>query len=167
MSPVRHLFPHISDEVFQPLLKRRIDILIGLNFNGLHPSGGEGENCVGNLKVLSTIFGSTGWVLGGSHPLLRCTPLKFTSSVARLRVAKIAVSPILGVQELPEFLPVSSAKVDSTPSISYGGERLPELLPEYWGRDQLSVLAPRRCEKFRQCAEKGKCSEPHHLRTLK
>ena len=167
MSPVSYLFPHIPGEVFRSLPKKRVDILIGLNFNGLHPSGGEGENCIGNLKVLSTIFGSTGWVLGGSHPLLSCSSLKFSSSVARLRVAKVAVSPILSVEELPEFLPVTSAKMVTTPSSAYGGERLPELLPDYWDRDQLSVLPPRRCEKCRQCADKGKCSEQHQLRTLK
>ena len=167
MSPVSYLFPHIPGEVFRSLPKKRVDILIGLNFNGLHPSGGERENCIGNLKVLSTIFGSTGWVLDGSHPLLSCSSLKFSSSVARLRVAKVAVSPILSVEELPEFLPVTSAKMVTTPSCAYGGERLPELLPDYWDRDQLSVLPPRRCEKCRQCADKGKCSEQHQLRTLK
>ena len=167
MTPVRHLFPHIPDEVFKPLLKKRIDILIGLNFNGLHPSGGEGENCVGNLKMLSTIFGSTGWIMGGSHPLLKCSPLKFSSSVARLRVAQLAVSPILSVQELPEFLPVTSAKVNTIPSKAYEGEKLPELLPDFWDRDQLSVLPPRKCERCLQCAVKGKCSEQHQLRTLK
>ena len=64
LSPVRDLFPHIPEAVFEPLPKKRVDILIGLNFNGLHPSGGEGDNCVGNLKVFSTIFGSTGhsWI---------------------------------------------------------------------------------------------------------
>ena len=157
----------MPEEVFKPLPKKRIDILIGLNFNGLHPSGGEGENCVGNLKVLSTMFGSTGWVLGGSHPLLKCSPLKFSSSVARLRVAKVAVSPVLSVQELPEFLPVTSAKVDTTPRIVSGGDKLSELLPEFWDSDQLGVLPPRRCERCRQCADKGKCSEQHQLRSLK
>ena len=107
LSSVMDLFPHIPEEVFTPLPKKRIDILVGLNFNGLFPSGGEGNNCVGNLKVLSTIFGTTGFVLGGSHPLLKCQPLKFSSAVAQLRVAKVTVSPAIEVSILPEYLPVS------------------------------------------------------------
>ena len=41
------------------------------------------------------------------------------------------------------------------------------MLPEYWIKDQLSVLPPRRCETCRKCADSGKCSETHQLRTLK
>ena len=183
LSPVRDQFPHIPEAVFQPLTKKRVDILIGLNFNGLHPSGGEGDNCVGNLKVLSTIFGSTGFIVGGTHPLLKCKPLKFSFSVARLRVAKVVVSPIISVEELPEFLPIPNSCSDAYEDPAAGSpgqeetlsdtvksaklEVEPDLLPEYWDSDQLSVLPPRRCERCRQCAEKGKCSEQHQLRTLK
>ena len=167
LSLVRDLFPHIPSEVFQGLPKKRVDILVGLNFNGLHPSGGEGENCVGNLKVLSTVFGPTGWVLGGSHPLLKCTPIKFSSSVARLRVAKLVISPMLSVENLPEFVPVNSAKVVMSPTSAFVREKQPELLSDYWNMDQLSVLPPRICEKCRKCADRGKCSEQHQLRTLK
>ena len=193
LVPVRNLFPHIPEAVFKPLPKKRVDILIGLNFNGLHPSGGEGGNSVGNLKVLSTIFGSTGFIVGGTHPLLKCKALKFSSSVAKLRVAKVVVSPTISVELLPEFLPISKIRTDSyedpeagtflnlgsVPDISENPEAgtdpvksaklevEPELLPDYWSSDQLSVLPPRRCDRCMQCADKGRCSEQHQLRTLK
>ena len=105
LAPIRNLFPHIPEAVFETLPRKRIDILIGLNFNKLHPCGGEGDNSVGNLKVLTTIFGPTGFVVGGAHPLLKFKPLRFSSNVARFRIAKVVVSPI--VDELPEFIPVS------------------------------------------------------------
>ena len=80
-SCVRTLFPHIPSEVFMKLEKRRIDILIGINYNGLFPVGGFGKNCQGNLKVMKTIFGSTGWILGGTHPKLKCSNLELGVSV--------------------------------------------------------------------------------------
>ena len=43
LSPVRDLFPHIPHQVFETLPKRRVDILIGINYNRLHPVGGEGD----------------------------------------------------------------------------------------------------------------------------
>ena len=44
-SSLRDLFPHIPSEVFQKIQKRRIDLLIGLNYNGLFPTGGTGRDC--------------------------------------------------------------------------------------------------------------------------
>ena len=70
LSPVRALFPHVPDQAFPLLPKKRLDILIGLNFNSLHPSGGLGVDAVGNLKVLRSKFGC-GWVVGGCHRNLK------------------------------------------------------------------------------------------------
>ena len=77
-GPVRHLFPHVPKATFNKLERRRIDLLIGLNFNNLFPPDGEGDDCVGNLKALRTKFGTTGWILGGTHPLLYQPQTKFS-----------------------------------------------------------------------------------------
>ena len=39
LSEVRSLFPHLPDQVFQSLDEKPLDILVGLNFLGLHPEG--------------------------------------------------------------------------------------------------------------------------------
>ena len=70
-SSLRDLFPHIPARTFEKLQMRRIDILIGLNYAGLFPSGGEGQDCVDNLKMMKTKFGSTGYILSGSHKELK------------------------------------------------------------------------------------------------
>ena len=56
LQSVRHLFPHLPDEVFKMLPKKRIDILVGLNFFSLHPDGGQGRNCSGNSRALHSKF---------------------------------------------------------------------------------------------------------------
>ena len=60
----KSLFPHVPEQAFVALPKRRIDILVGINYNALHPSGGLGVDSVGNLKALRSRFGC-GWVIGG------------------------------------------------------------------------------------------------------
>ena len=39
LRKVRHLFPNLPDSAFYLVPERRIDILLGLNFFGLHPRG--------------------------------------------------------------------------------------------------------------------------------
>ena len=43
--------------------ERDVDILIGLNMNELQPAGGLGNDRVGGLTVLRSLFGC-GWVVG-------------------------------------------------------------------------------------------------------
>ena len=31
---VHHLFPHVPDSIFDQIPKRRVDVLVGLNYNG-------------------------------------------------------------------------------------------------------------------------------------
>ena len=160
-GPVRSLFPHVPEAAFAKLEKRRIDILAGINYNGLMPSGGQGKNCVGNLKALETKFGDSGWILGGSHKKLQVFAPRFSSLAAEIRVARVQVIPEVTVSCIDtdveeEFHRMTAAKVSIEP----------ELNPEYWEKDQLGVEPPRKCTKCRQCAAKGECSEKHIIHTL-
>ena len=92
-GPVRDLFSHIPQETFKQLQKRRIDILVGINYNSLFPTGGEGIDSVGNLKVMKTKFGSSGWILGGTHEKLKPPVPRFSSAAAEIRVARIEIIP--------------------------------------------------------------------------
>ena len=155
LSPVRSLFPHVPDQAFTTMPKRRIDILIGLNFNYLLPSGGLGVDAVGNLKALRSRFG-TGWVIGGCHDKLTTGPVKLTPQAASARLARVSVVPIVEVTELRTSDP-SFAKIQIDP----------KLTPEFWESESLGVLPPRKCTRCRQWAFKGDCSEAHYLLTMK
>ena len=52
LGEVKALFPHIPEEAFVSLDKIPMDILVGMNFFGLHPGGGEGEDQVDHLRAL-------------------------------------------------------------------------------------------------------------------
>ena len=155
LAPVRSLFPHLPREVFLPLPKKRVDILIGLNFNSLHPSGGTGKNIQGNLKALNSIFG-TGWVIGGCHQNIKATPNKLTPEAATSRVAKISGVPEVDVVSKYSLNPVfARIQID------------PVLTPEFWESDCMGVLPPRKCNRCRTCALKGECSEQQLQHSLK
>jgi hypothetical protein len=97
LSPIRHLFPHLPSSVFLPLPKKPVDLLIGNNFFKLHPDGGQGRDAAGDLKVLQSRYGD-GWVIAGSHPLLKPTAASLTA--AALSIVKINKCEIV-----PEHLP--------------------------------------------------------------
>ena len=44
MSILRSLFPHVPSSAFMSLDQKEVDILIGINFFSLHPSGGHKED---------------------------------------------------------------------------------------------------------------------------
>ena len=160
LQPVRHLFPHVPEQAFIPLPKKRIDILIGLNYNALHPSGGLGVDSVGNLKALRSIFGS-GWVIGGCHKSLKSSPLRFSTQAAAARLARVTVIPDIEVKEpFDSLLDVPGCTIAKL-SVD------PILTPDFWESESLGVLPPRKCPKCKQCAEKGACSEAHLLLTMK
>ena len=113
LQPIRSLFPHIPDNIFDPLPKKRIDMLIGLNFFSLHPSGGQGRNCVDNLKVLHSRF-SKGWVIGGSHPDLHISsPTMPVSALVNARICQVTARSASMETVLPSVLPSYNLKVDS------------------------------------------------------
>ena len=64
-----------------------------MNFFGLHPSGGLGKNMSVNLKALKSDF-SKGWVIGGSHPLLRPSKIKLTEeALAMTIISRVEINP--------------------------------------------------------------------------
>ena len=99
LGTVRHLFPHLPDSIFLPLPKKLVDLLIGNNFFKLHPDGGQGRDCVGDLKALQSRYGD-GWVIAGSHPLLQPAAASLTSAAMSIvRINKCEIVP----ENLPGF----------------------------------------------------------------
>ena len=93
LRPVQHLFPHLPCEFFLPLEDKPVDLLIGTNFFQLHPDGGQGRDTFGYLKALQSKFGH-GWVIGGTHPSLKLTPIELTKEAFNIaRVNKLSVVP--------------------------------------------------------------------------
>ena len=169
LSGVRSLFPHVPDQAFVTLPKRRIDILVGLNYNSLHPYGGTGVDLVDNLKALRSRFGC-GWVIGGCHDELKVCPIKFTSLAASARIARLSVIPEISVTDLSTVsYNDGQSSLFSTPSSATFIKTSidPVLTPQFWESDGMGVLPPRKCTRCRQCAEKGACSESHYQLTLK
>ena len=64
------LFPQYSPPQLDRPQGTKVDLLIGLDQNDLLGSGGQGEDQVGNLRVMSTPL-SSGFVLTGHHPAIR------------------------------------------------------------------------------------------------
>ena len=87
LKKVRHLFKELPDDAFQSIPEKRIDILLGLNFFGLHPHGGS--VVAGNLVAEKSMFNKSGWCIGGSHPLLGISSApQFTPSANILKWLK-------------------------------------------------------------------------------
>ena len=99
LSKINHLFPHLPTSVFAPKPPKAPDILLGNNFLGLHSSGGQGRDAVGDMRAYQSEFGD-GWVLAGTHPDHKPGRCSLTSSAFNLaRVFKCEIIPEL----LPSF----------------------------------------------------------------
>ena len=90
LSVIRHLFPHIPEAAFNPLVTKEVDLLIGLNMMELQPSGGLGIDRVGGMSALRSIFG-TGWVLGGHHPHISSSGY-VSSAAMTVKIANLLVN---------------------------------------------------------------------------
>ena len=139
-SCMRSLFPHIPSAVFKKLEKRRIDILIGLNYNGLFPVGGTGRNCRENLRVMKTRFGSTEWILGGSHSKLEChNPRLSPGAVEIISAEQLHFAPDIVTRD-------SKAQVENRiTALRVSTE--PMLTPEFWERDDFIYIASTQMSK--------------------
>ena len=77
-----------------------MDLLIGNNFFQLHTDGGQGRDAVGDLRALQSwvIAGSAGWVIAGSHPLLKTSSSLYTAAAQY-------IAQIHRCEIVPELLP--------------------------------------------------------------
>ena len=99
ISPVAGLFPHLPSKLFTQVPTRPVDILMGNNFLGEHPSGGEGRDAVGDLRAYQSQYGD-GWVIDGTHPAIKSVASKISDPAIHLaRINKLEVAPEL----LPSF----------------------------------------------------------------
>ena len=161
-SSLSKYFPHVPAEAFKQLEMRRVDILVGLNYNGLFPTGGNGRDCHEHLRVMRTRFGSTGWIIGGAHSSLNSTIPKLSAGATRIiTAARLQVVPEVLIEESfaeveQKFEEISVAKLTVESELTHA----------HWNTDNLGVLPARRCAKCRQCSEKGDCSEKHLIHTL-
>ena len=137
LSSVRPLFPHIPDQAFSPLPAAEVDVLIGINMNELQPAGGLGNDRVGGLTALRSLFGC-GWVIGGHSDDIKATGGTSVSPAAViLKIAKILIEP------------------------------QKSLTPEFWESEGMGVLPPPRCDSCRGCMERGLCSEKSYRHSVK
>ena len=99
LTQIKHLFPHLPSQAFSSIKSKSVDILIGNNFLGEHPNGGQGRDAIGDLRAYQSHYGS-GYVFAGTHPALSKNNSKLLSSAIQLaRVHKCEVAPEL----LPSF----------------------------------------------------------------
>ena len=92
MMNLKKYFPHVPDEALKGLMKKEVDVLLGLNENHLMPVGGKGKDQHQGLRSKTSLFGC-GFVMGGWHSELNITMEEFSSQAATMRVAKIQVIP--------------------------------------------------------------------------
>ena len=88
LSDLKDLFSHSTQESWSCVENRPtgdVEILIGANFLGLHPSDHE---TVGNIKIKTSMFGS-GLVAVGSHPSIKSSPLVWDATVSSIRTMKV------------------------------------------------------------------------------
>ena len=109
---VRKLFSYIPGEVFQKLPEKEVDLLIGCNHMDLHPSGGEGRNANGKLRVLNSKFGH-GWVVAGYHPSFRIPARPYAAGVTAVTACRIEIHP----QTNLDFMETDGLDVQSDSSI--------------------------------------------------
>ena len=108
LSEIRHLFPHVPDIAFKSLEEKPLDILVGLNFLGLHPEGGTGFDKVGNLKALKSEF-SHGWVIAGSHPKLKPCKINLTTQASIMAtLSRVEITP----QTYKDFLELENLGIE-------------------------------------------------------
>ena len=89
---LQYLFPHVPSDAFKELCLGEIDILIGLNYNELHPDCELAKrDKVGGLVALKSLFGC-GWIIGGHHPDIR-NDHEISPVAALVRIAKLQVIP--------------------------------------------------------------------------
>ena len=108
-----------------------IDVLIGQNACGLHPTDLELR---GNLKVMSSMFGS-GYLLAGTHPAIRSKKIGWNEAVSNIWLS------LLQKSRLPPSQTVNKIGVSVKPKY------------DFFEVESLGVQAPRRCGNCLKCKE--------------
>ena len=117
------------DLIEQP--EGEIELLIGMNALGLHPTDIEVRD---NLKFMSSNFG-TGRMLAGSHPALNSSPMEFNEDVSYIRLASIKN------MVRPDSVNVNNVKVSVKPS------------HEFFEGDVLGIEPPKTCGNCLNCKD--------------
>ena len=79
VSGVMEFFNHLTDWDLRRQVGQ-VDLLIGIQYAGLHPHGGEETAVHGHLRLLRSKFG-TGFLLDGTHPAISTGPTRMERSV--------------------------------------------------------------------------------------
>ena len=129
------------------------NLLIGLNFLGLHPEGGTGKNKVGNLKALRSEF-SNGWVIGGSHPKLKQPKVQLDPKSSVMAKQLDIQASLLATISRAEIVPATEFK-------------------DFLEVESLGVEPPKRCQRCKMCkfcSDEGitlSCQEEEELKLIR
>lgn len=94
-----------------------VGILIGQDHSSLLPTGGSGEDCVGDLRLMRTVFGS-GYVLSGHHPSITTTPVCFAEQSNSMRTAHYhSRLPTLSLNCTVRMAPLTEAPIPDLPTV--------------------------------------------------
>ena len=89
---LHYLFPHVHTDAFKALASAEVDILVGLNYNEIHPDCElVDRDKVGGLTVLKSNFGC-GWIVGGHHRQITDS-CEISPEAAVARIAKVQIIP--------------------------------------------------------------------------
>ena len=138
LSGVKHLFSKKVQQKWKSIENRpagAIELLIGTNVLGLHPRDHE---CKGNLKVMSSLFGS-GFLLTGSHHAIKSSNITWNEDVSTIRHSVVTSSAhtVNRVSVVPNY--------------------------NYFDHDNLGIQPPKRCSKCQGCKD---CSFRAHKLSL-
>ena len=148
------LFPQYSPPELDRPQGTKVDLIIGLDNNDLLASGGQGDDQVGNLKVMSTPL-STGRVLTGHHPDIRGRGPQFSASAVASRKAMFVDSHDLaqpGRRSINAVRchAVASSLLETEPGIL---EMEAEPEGEFLASEQIGVMIPKTCGKCQTCLQ--------------
>ena len=110
----------------------KVDLLIGIQYAGLHAHGGEEGAVHGNLRLLLSRLG-TGFLLDGTHPALCATPARMERSILHLTRGQLVY----------KATPGGKSKV-----VNHVGK---QLFPAFLECEELGVSNPRRCGSCTNC----------------
>ena len=136
IANVKSYFSPKVQDIWSQVDKRpvgEVDIIIGQNAAGLHPSEFESQE---NLKVMSSIFGS-GYVLCGWHPLVKSASIQWGKTVSNIRLSELQKSEM---QRLATYS-INRIGVSVSPNI------------DFFEAEGLGVEPPRRCGNCRKCKD--------------